>query len=206
MTAPTSFGRRFVPRAERRTRKELTAMRKPPKRLFRRPATNEQEHQLVDKAERRRELIRLNEFKIRMIKHEMNQAGDGDDLIVLMLDLNDRLARKIYDMATDATGYSRIGQPVRPQDNLQLIGAPYIPIRENFSPNHRSVFDHCLPSAIRVARLARGGTMAMVIPSDAKLDDVLPIIAVQTEADRKAGTRIPLDLVRGSAGMTREHP
>src|SRR5262249_41675655 len=120
------------------------------------------------------------EFKIRLLKQEAVKAGCGNDCIVLMLDLNDRLAREIYqgESRTEA-GRRRIGQPVRPGDTLQLVATNYTPIRENFSPDHRNVFDGCAPDDIRVAFLSEGRTMAMIIPADIKLSDLDGAIVVQ---------------------------
>jgi hypothetical protein len=114
---------------------------------------------------------------------------------MLMLDLGDSLAKRIYeDRPADSERY-RIGQPARPEDTLQLVGADYSSSREFFSPNHRNLFDRCPSSDIRVALMSEGRTMALLIPGDAKLDDVPPLIVVQTEEDRKAGTMIPTEIL-----------
>jgi hypothetical protein len=150
---------------------------------------------LADSAERRRRLIAANDFKIRAMKQEAIKVGVGDDFVVLMLDLNDPLARQLYEgRPADAERY-RIGQPVRPEDALQLAGVDYSSFREFFSPNHRNLFDRCPPSDIRVALMSEGRTMALLVPGDAKLDDVPPFIMIQTEEDRKAGTSIPTEFL-----------
>jgi hypothetical protein len=146
---------------------------------------------LADAAERRRDLASQNEFRIRVIKQEFVKAEMGDDLVVMVLDLDDPHARRIYEDSKGSPRGKRIGQPERPGDTIQLLGVDYSAARELFSPNHRNLFDRCRPSDIRVAVLSGGRTMAMLMPGDARLDDVPPIIMVQTEEDRKAGTMVP---------------
>ena len=153
---------------------------------MKRIAVDPKDAPLVDNAERRRELFDLNEFKIRAIKQHAVKAGAGDDFIVLMLDLNDSLARQIYESTPPNAEGSRIGQPVRPGDTLQLLGTEYSPFREMFSPNHRNLFDTCRPSDIQVALMSEGRTMAMIMPGDAKLEDVPPFLVVQTEEDQRS--------------------
>jgi hypothetical protein len=147
-------------------------------------------------AERRSGLIASNEFKIRAIKYNAVQAGVGDDLIVLILDLKDPVARKVYDEMTSAPNYRRLGQDPRPGDEFQLVGSAYSLVRECFSPNHRRVLDLVAATDIRVGVLSEGRTMVAVVPGDRKLEDANRFVAYQTEEDRKAGLSLPESIIR----------
>jgi hypothetical protein len=152
----------------------------PSERRLRRLPGDEQHGALLDNAEKRHRLFALNEFKIRALKREAIKAGCGDDCMVLMLDLNDGLAREIHGMAFQAgLERRRVGQQPRPEDTLQLILLPYAPFRENFSPNHRAIFDGCSPTDIRVALFSDGRTMVMVMPGEIELADLIPIVQVR---------------------------
>jgi hypothetical protein len=160
-------------------------------RHFQRYAIPASQAHIADSAERRQRLFDQNEFKIRAIWQEAVKAGAGDDFIVLLLDLNDPIARQIYESRPSDAEEKRIGQPARPEDTLQLLGASYSRFRELFSPNHRNLFDRCRSGDIRAALMSEGRTMAMILPGDAKLKDIAPFIAIQTAEDRKAGTMLP---------------
>jgi len=122
--------------------------------------------------------IHANEFKIRALKRNMEQRGQGDCL-VLMLDLTDPYAKKIYDGLSQLPGqHDRLGQPVRPGDTLQLVAVPYLQfVREPFSESIRRSWDRCRPCDIRVALLSQGRTTGTLILGDAKMGDITHLVA-----------------------------
>jgi hypothetical protein len=157
---------------------------KRPKRLFHRiPSGNPETEKLMDGAECRQEVFRLNEFKIRLIKQRMVDAGLGPDCIVLLLDMQDGLARRIYQAYREPSGHNT--------SQLQIVGTQYSVVRECFSPNHRDTFDACKPGDIRTALFSEGRTLVMNVPGDCKLDDIRLFICVQDEESRRKGTRLP---------------
>jgi hypothetical protein len=152
------------------------------------------EAHLEESAVRRRAVVAANEFRIRALKYEVVKVGAGDDLIVLMLDLDDPHARAIHEDLSRWPGPGgQLGQPPRPGDPLQLLAVSYSPLRELFSPNHRNLFDRVGPEDIRVALLSEGRTLATVRYADQAMGDSPTLLTVQTEADREAGTIIPPD-------------
>jgi hypothetical protein len=105
-----------------------------------------------------------------------------------MLDLNDHLASYIYgEISRLGMGANRLGRPARPEDTLQLALVPYSPLRQQFSPTHQAILDHCAPSDIRVALLSEGRTMVMKMPGAVKLEDKPSFLLVQDDESRKAG-------------------
>jgi hypothetical protein len=152
---------------------------------------------LADSAERRIRLLAANEFKIRALRQKAVKAGSGDDFIVLILDLNDALARNVFAASGEGAAGERIGQPMRPGDTLQLVGMDWRTAREAglFSPNNIAVLDRCRPGEIRVALLSEGRTMVAIMPGDRKLEDFAPAVMIQTEEDRKLGLAIPDDVL-----------
>jgi hypothetical protein len=147
---------------------------------------------LVDDAERRARLFRIHEFKIRMVRRE---ADLGDDLIVLLLDHADALAREISAAYHTAPDVRQLGQPRRPGDDLEIISLPYSRIRHLFSPNNRAILDRAGTDDIRAALMSNGRTLVATLPGDCRFGDVPVALIVQTEADRKVGRRIPDEIL-----------
>jgi hypothetical protein len=148
----------------------------------------------LEAAEDRHGLLMANEFQVRLAKRKAALAGDGD-VIALLLDLRDPHARRVHD---DVVGAIRaVGKLVTygqtaADNGLRLLTLPWPPFREQFSPNHRAVFDRARPDDTRVAVMSGGHTLAAVVPGDRKLEDVPQLVVTQTESDRAAGcTSIP---------------
>jgi hypothetical protein len=150
---------------------------------------------LVDDAERRHRAFRDHEFKIRSLKHQADREGLGEDLLVLLLDPADSLARQILDAFCSAPDFRYLGQPPLSADALRLIRLPYSGVRHLFSPGHRDLLDRARPGDIRAALMSNGRTMATIVPGDRKLEDVIPFLTVQTEEDRKAGAAVPKEFL-----------
>jgi hypothetical protein len=173
-----------------------------PKRLFRYRTTGDaaqdaEMKRLTAAAESKRQWLAENEANIRMMRQAAIAGGIPEgDVLVLVLHLDDPCARRIYGELTSAVTFEELNPAAGEEYTIKIIPFLYSEARDLLSPNHRNVFDQARMGDTRVALLAGGRTMAVILPGDRSLGEMVPFHVVQTEADRKAGcTEIPAEFL-----------